>query len=242
MKPVIDIHSHILPGLDDGCQNREEALVMLKMYEAQGAEAVVCTPHFGPCGNSGADTEGAFRWLKSVPSPVRLCLGNEVLAGCFGPEQVNAPDGPRTLAGTDVLLVEFDEYGSVHTDAETILRTVTALNRSRWNIILAHPERYESLKQQPEICREIVRNGIPLQVNAYDVFENKNESTRSMTQWLLENRLVSYLGSDAHGAHKRPPALSTGVRWIYDHCPEDYADAVVHNNAAKLIAGGTTGK
>ena len=54
-------------------------------------------------------------------------------------------------------------------------------------------------------------------------------------RFLPANQLTEYLGSDAHGEHHRPPKLAKGVKWIYDHCPEMYADAVVHDNAAKIL-------
>jgi tyrosine-protein phosphatase YwqE len=77
-----------------------------------------------------------------------------------------------------------------------------------------------------------------LQINAYDVYENSNPLTVKTTQYLLNNKLVSFIGSDAHGAKRRSPALSAGVKWIYDHCPEAYSDAIVHDNAAKIIKEG----
>ena len=58
-----------------------------------------------------------------------------------------------------------------------------------------------------------------------------------MTQYLLRSKMVSFIGSDAHGISHRPPMVGNGIRWIYDHLPEDYADAIVHDNAAKIIGG-----
>lgn len=236
MKPMIDIHSHMLPAVDDGCRSRAEALEMLRMYEEQGAEAVICTPHFGPCGIPGADVEGAFRWLSAQPATVKLYLGNEVLAGSFDPDKdLGKPGGPRYLAGTETLLLEFDEWEGHHTDTEYILSTVERMLPRVKELIVAHPERYRILRQELPVYERLVSMGAKLQINAYDIDDTKTEETKAVTQWLLENRLVSYLGSDAHGASKRPPMLKNGVQWIYDHCPEDYADAVVHDNAAALL-------
>ena len=237
MKRVIDIHSHILPRVDDGCRNRVEALAMLAMYEQQNVEAVICTPHYGPCGFTGADVNGAFEWLRSRSPSVDLYLGNEADAGYFDGESINAPTGPRTLAGSNALLVEFDEWGSTHVTEEELIKGLSYLDHFFCDVILAHPERYKIVQDNPEICRKIAKMGIKMQINAYDVYETKTDATRILTQWMLENQLVSYIGSDAHGAKRRAPALQSGVLWIYDHCPEDYADAIVHDNAAKIIRG-----
>lgn len=233
MKPVIDIHSHMLPGVDDGCKSREEALAMLRMYEEQGAEAVVCTPHFGPCGIPDADVDGAFMWLSSQPSSVKLYLGNEALAGAFDADNVDELNGPRMLAHK-ALLLEFDEWSGHHESTDNILKTLAYFDHFVCDVIIAHPERYRALQENPALYKDVARMA-KLQINAYDIFDTDILETKITTRWLLANELVSYIGSDAHGAIRRPPALKNGVRWIYDHCDETYADAIVHDNAARLL-------
>ena len=235
MKPVIDIHSHILPRVDDGCPNREEALAMLRMYEEQGAEAVVCTPHFGPCARQGADTEGAFAWLSSAETSVKLYQGNEILLTRYTLQDTRRGIA-RPLAGSGRLLIEFDEWGEfTRTGAEEIVEGLRQLGDSEFIPVLAHAERYGCLQKAPDLFFRIAENGAELQINAYDVCENSSPETVKTTRFLLENRLAKYLGSDAHGAKRRPPRLAAGVAWIYANCPEEYADAVVHDNAAELL-------
>lgn len=230
MKPIIDIHSHILPGVDDGCPDREQALAMLRMYEEQGAEAVICTPHFGICARKGADVEGAFEWLCSVESPVKRYLGNEILLTRYTLQDTRRGIAHR-IAGSDRILIEFDEYA----DPEDIAEGMRWAGDSEYRPILAHAERYRLLRKKPELWHRIAENGAAIQINAYSICEDSNPDTVKAARYLLENRLVSFIGSDAHGADKRPPRLQTGVQWIYDHCPEEYADAVVHDNAWKLL-------
>ncbi len=231
MKPIIDIHSHILPGADDGCSNQEEALAMLRMYEEQGVEAVVCTPHFGICARKGADVEGAFEWLCSVESPVKRYLGNEILLTRYTLQDTRRGIA-RRMADSDRILIEFDEYA----DPGDIVEGMRWAGDSEFRPILAHAERYSLLRKQPELWRRIVENGAAIQINAYSVCEDTNPKTVEAARYLLENQLVSFIGSDAHGEFNRPPRLTKGVQWIYEHCPEDYADAIVHDNAAELIA------
>ena len=230
MKKVIDIHSHILPGVDDGCPNRTEALAMLKMYEEQGAEAVVCTPHFGVCALPGADVKGAFAWLCSVESPVKLYLGNEILMTEDTLEDVRRGIA-RQVPGSDRILIEFDEWE----EEDWIISEVLRAAESEFVPVLAHAERYRNLQDRPELYHQIAEYGAEIQINAWSVREEHREETRSAARYLLENRLVSYIGSDAHGAKRRPPRLENGVRWIYDNCQEEYADAIVHDNAARIL-------
>ena len=237
MKQIIDIHSHMLPAVDDGCPDREEALAMLRMYEEQGVEAVVCTPHFGTCALKGADVQGSFDWLCSVESPVRLYLGNEILLTRYSLQDTRRGIA-RRMAESDRILIEFDEWGNNSSGADEIRDGLAWAGDSEFVPILAHAERYRCLQQQPEIYHALAEMGVEIQINAYSICEDKKEQTRKAAQYLLEHRLVSYIGSDAHGIGHRPPKLATGVKWIYDHCPEDYADAVVHDNAGRMILSG----
>ena len=233
MKKIIDIHSHILPGVDDGCKTREEALEMLSMYEEQNVEAVICTPHYGPCGIRGADVKGTFNWLQSQSRNVKLYLGSEIHDEYFDPEY-DESTGQFRLAGSRYYLIEFEEW-AYNATKERMQFLLYAINHFTGKSILAHPERYRAIQEDPEFCKKLAETGIGLQINAYDVFENNNPVTVKTTRYLLENRLVTHVGSDAHGMRHRPPALAVGVKWIYDHCPEDYADAIVHDNAKKII-------
>ena len=234
MKKVIDIHSHILPGVDDGCQNRKEALAMLRMYEDQGAEAIVCTPHFGNCGKAGADVEGAFAWLSSVESPVKLYLGNEILLTRYSLDDTRRGIA-RRMAGSDRILIEFEEWADYFAGLDEILDGVKFAADSEFIPVLAHAERYDCLKNNPEVYYKIRELGAEIQINAWSVFEEQKESTVAAARFLLEKQLAGYLGSDAHGEFRRPPRLAKGVQWIYEHCPVDYADAVVHDNAARML-------
>ena len=235
MKTIIDIHSHLLPGLDDGCRTEADALAMLKMYENQNVEAVICTPHYGPCGNPGADIKETFERLRSKSRTVRLYPGSEIHDEYFDPDGGES-SGQFSLAGSPYFLIEFEEY-YYRVETERILSRLSGFRRCGRYLILAHPERYSAVQENPAFCRKLAEIGVGLQINAYDVYENSNQATVRTARYLLDNRLVTHIGSDAHRPDHRPPALAVGVQWIYDHYPEDYADAIVHDNAEKILRG-----
>ena len=236
MKPVIDIHSHILPAVDDGCPNFLVAMQMISAYENQGVKAVICTPHFGPCGITGADVEGTFMALQRINTPIKFYLGNEILFTHHTVKDLRNCSA-RTLAGSRYVLIEFEEWEEYHASPEEIKNAMLLLTKTEFTPILAHPERYTAIQSKPELCKLLVDNGVQLQINAYDITENQKSVVRKLTQQLITDGLVSDIGSDAHGM-RRKPALQTGVQWIYDHCPEEYADAIVHDNAADIIKEG----
>lgn len=224
VKPFIDIHSHILPGEDDGCPNKDEALAMLRMYEDQGAKAVICTPQLDKNSKTN-DINRMFEWLCSVESAVKLYMGKEVRLPYCSLRDL------RQLAGSDRILIELDE----HTEASEIKKIVCKVADSGYVPVLANAERYQYLRNDLDLYYEIMREGAEFQIDVNDLREDVDERILETTRYLLEKRLANYIGSDAHGEFYMPPWFVDGVKWIYDHCPEEYADAVVHDNAAKLI-------
>ena len=233
LKSIIDIHSHILPGVDDGASVLSEYLDMIDIYKAQNVEAVICTPHFGPCGYPEADIPGVFTQCSSQTDSFGLFLGNEVLYTDSTLTDLRNKSA-KTLNGTDYILVEFDEWKTYHVEKTFLVESLLKLAQSEYKPVLAHAERYEAVQYDLDICQFLSEHGVLLQVNAYDLFEQKKESCRNAAQWLAKNRLITFIGSDCHGYH-RPPNLLSGVNWLYNNVPEEYADAVVHGNAKKLL-------
>ena len=231
MKLFIDIHSHILPGMDNGCETREEASAMIRAYEDLGTEAVICTPHFGLYGVRGRDEEKAWSWLRSVETSVRFYPGNQILLTRFTLEDLRRED-IRTLAGSKWTLVDYEEV-TFRSKGLDILGGLKWMAESEFVPVLGQPERYPCMQQDRDLLKRIEEAGVYFQVNAGDLFSG-DSGIRETTRYLLENRLASFVGSNAHTAMELEP-VKEGLRWIYDHCPEEYADAVVHDNTAKII-------
>ena len=243
MKKFIDIHSHIIFGADDGAENLAEAVELLKLDREEGAYAVFATPHYGR-ENGYAPDAGLvmqkFELLKEraageVPE-IRLYLGTEWYCAWNLAERVRRREAFR-MNGTDYVLAEFLEYSSVHESAEKIFNNVMELKSRGFMPILAHPERYRALQEDREPLKELHEAGVLLQVNAYDLELNSSFRTRSLAQWLASERMISFIGSDMHGLppKKRPPRMKEGVRWLYEHTDEAYADAVCFGNAERLL-------
>ena len=244
IKRFVDIHSHIIFGADDGAESLDEAVAMLKLDRDEGAYAVFATPHYGSENNNfRPEASGVMRHFelireraaREVPE-VELYLGTEWYCAWNLADRIRRREAFR-MNETEYVLAEFLEYGDTHESAERIFNNLMEVKRHGFIPILAHPERYQAMKQDEERLRELAENGILLQVNAYDLYRNLNPVTKSLAQWLAKERLITFLGSDMHGTRPgaRRPRMTEGLRWLYDNVDEAYADAVAFGNAEKLL-------
>ena len=208
MKPVysetmIDFHTHILPGVDDGSKNLDESLQLLQMEQQQGIDIVVLTPHYYSSQNS---PEVFFRrryqswrllrgaWKPGMPS---LLLGAEV----------EFFDGITTLANlqdfciqrTSLLLLEMPFCSW----SERIIRIVEELNGTGGiQIVLAHVERYLSFQGNAQALKRLRQGSILMQVNA-SFFEGWLSRRKALS--MLDKGMVQFLGSDCHNLSSRKP-------------------------------------
>lgn len=141
----------------------------------------------------------------------------------------------HTIAGGNYILVEFAEWSGANETAENISQRMIALAaEGSYHPILAHAERYRDFQGKEHLYDAMVNAGVKLQINLYDVIENKDAWVQSITQQLLLQQKVFVVGSDTHG-YRRPPAIKVGTDWIKANCDQRYADAVLFGNAKELL-------
>lgn len=134
-------------------------------------------------------------------------------------------------------MVEFLEWGEITEPADVMLRRLKTMRENGIKTILAHPERYQAIQQDWDLAKRIRDLGVFLQVNAYDLFLNKKEAIRNLAQWLAQEELISFIGSDMHGTRpgKRTPRMKEGIHWLYENVDYEYANDIVRRNAEKLL-------
>lgn len=201
---MIDLHSHILPEMDDGSQSTEESLALLRMQARQGVETVIATPHFYPNSESVeaflARREKAFFRLREVflDEMPEIRLGAEVqyYQGISRMERLF----DLRIEKSRLLLLEMPMMRW----NESIVRELLELSsRSCLKVVLAHVERY--LPMQEEIVIErLCANGILFQVNASCFLSFR---TRRKAFSLMKKGRVHFVGSDCHGIAFRPPKI-----------------------------------
>ncbi len=238
-KRIVDIHSHILPGLDDGPGSMEETLRMLETAWAEGITDMIATPHYKAQHRSAPPSvvrkrlEQVRRLAEGNGIPVRLWPGNEIFY-FSGLEEVLEDRRVCTMNDTGYVLIEFHPA-----DRYTYIRN--ALNEVQglgWPPILAHIERYECFAGKPEYAGELHSMGVQIQVNASSVAGEAGMGLKRLTHKLLKEELVDYIGTDAHSSKGRAPMMRKCSRMLYRKYEADYVDAVLYGNAERNLLPG----
>lgn len=208
---MIDFHSHVLPAIDDGSQNVEESMEMLRALKRQGVDTVVATSHFYATHRSPQSyvqhRDAAFEELKQVLTDdcPRIILGAEVLyfPGISHMDEL----GSLCIEGTDLLLLEMP----FTTWSEAMIAEVNEMARShRVQLMMAHIERY-FFKQRVSVWDGFLREGILMQSNA-DFFLPFWEGRKALK--LLREGRIHLLGTDCHNMGDRRPRMDEAVARI----------------------------
>jgi protein-tyrosine phosphatase len=232
---VIDIHSHILHGLDDGATTLEESVAMVRMAAAAGTTDIVATPHAN--NRYGYDPEVVEQKLAEL----RHAAGGAVRIhrGCdfhLTPENIaDALCSPAkySIGGNGYLLVEFSDHMVPETAAEIFGRMLTAGLRP----IVTHPERNLLLQKKLELIEDWVERGCLVQVTAYSPLGRFGKTAKAVADRLLMSGLVHFLASDAHDCKHRPPALAEAWKHVAGEFGEPAARALLETNPAAALAG-----
>lgn len=236
---MIDIHSHMLFGIDDGTRGIEMSLEMLRSAFQQGVTDVFCTSH-----SHGAldKYQKNFQLLQDrvvmENIPITLHHGCEIY--CYYSKShlkttiagVNGGTYP-TLADSPYILIEFDPYEDVDS-IEACVRFIQA-QAPVHKIVIAHIERCMNLCVAWNTIETLRNLGCAFQINAYSLQEESKDAIKSFARKLLAKGYVTFLGSDAHRPDHRPPAVEKGIEYVYANCDKDYADAVCYRNAETIL-------
>ena len=237
MIPIIDLHAHILPGIDDGARNTEEAVRMCQIASAGGVQAIVATSH----GNLGelslTQYKDAYRLLyhelKKNEIPIRLYSGMEIFMNHEAVEKLERK-ALLTLNRTAYVLVEFDfeeELWMVEEYLEMLLE-------SGYIPVIAHAERYRFVQRHPEaVFRWVVRDSCVIQVNKGSFFGVFGKAEQEMALSLLRHNLVHIVASDTHGSERRTPDMSPIFQFLGEVKGSKYRDMVLSENPGRILLG-----
>ena len=237
MEKIVDIHMHVLHGIDDGAKNMEESIVMLQQSAAQGVGTIVVTPHSWAIDSRGIDLVHArFSELKQTASekqiPIDLHLGCEMLVY---PDTVNEciqklKDGSYpTMASSNYVLTEFEPYFSQH-DMEFCIEKISSAG---YLPIIAHAERYEHSTVSG--VKALKALGAKIQINAYSIVNEPKANTRETANALLAEKLVDFIGSDAHRLDHRPPVIRDGIDALPARYSKDYICKILIENPREIL-------
>lgn len=215
MDTYIDIHSHILPGVDDGSKSLEMSLDMLRMAVQDGITHIILTPHNKPWHRHVDHSEVARQvsWLqeKAVQEQINLKLfaGGELYYRSGLAEELEQGLA-GTLADSQYVLVEFEPSA----DYDYIRNGVYVLLMGGYYPIVAHVERYKNVCSKLMRVEELVDMGCFMQVNAGSIMGQYGFGAKQLTKKMLKQSLVHFVATDAHDLIKRTPCLSPCGEYI----------------------------
>ena len=236
---MIDLHCHILPGVDDGADSMDDALEMAWMAADSGVTTIIATPH---CNLPGAGNKNYIsshlkeRFLhlqtciKQAGIPLSVLPGAEVLCTPQVPDLLRQGE-LLTLAGSDYLLLEFffDENLEYMDD---MLHAITAEGLIP---VIAHPERYEAVQRTPHIIERWFRSNYVIQLNKGSILGRLGRRAERTADWILSRGLAHVVASDAHSPAMRTPQMTQLHQYLSEVCAPEYTDILLQANPARIL-------
>ena len=228
---LIDMHTHILPGVDDGAKNEAMTREMLKDAYKNDTRIIFATPHHHPYrGLADKDTlREAYAKTCTIASEIspdlKILLGMEILYTHDTRDELRN-NKLLSLNDSRVLLVEF----SHDADYDYVYKALRDLQLSGYEIILAHIERYACMLGNMEHAYNVYDLGIHIQVNAASITGEGGLKVKKYVKKLLKEELVWCVGSDAHNTDKRRPVIKHAYEYVCRKCGNEYADQIFKEN------------
>ena len=233
---MVDIHSHILPGLDDGARSIEEAVNMARIAVDSGIYHMAATSHGNYYPYSIEQYMDSFGFLQETLAeqgiPLKLYSGMEIFVD---DRAIKLLKGRKllTLNNTDYILIEFDFEERV----SNVLRWIHKIQNMGYRIVLAHPERYIFIQNDLELAFFLEETGCVLQVNGGSLLGNFGKDCQYIAGKLMRNGIVGVLATDAHDTRYRFPDLR--VLWGFMSHNESSVTAklLLSENPSRILKG-----
>lgn len=218
----IDIHNHILFGVDDGPADLETSVQLLRAEVEDGAEAIILTPHYrhGMFDYDLELVEQNFMTLRKYAEElrVRLFLGCEYHVNSDMVDYLH--DGRvHTLADTDYVLAEFEHEAQF----SYLMKHINDLFACGYCPVIAHAERISCLLHNPDRCADLLNRGAMIQINAAGVLGDEGRDAQKFCKRLLKDGTVNLIASDTHDADTRRNRMAECFEYVEDKFGRDYA-------------------
>jgi protein-tyrosine phosphatase len=233
----IDIHSHILPGIDDGAKTLKQSLAMAAAYVAAGVGHVFATPHHivGTAWTLSADTlRQRVRDLQTALDekniPLVLYTGMEIaLHRNLLAELERGTLLPLGKSNCYLLEPPFQPF------QEHLLETLISFKKTGRDVILAHPERIPFFQKNPDRLVRLIAQGILLQVNMGSLLGDFGKKSQKTACYLAEHRAVHFVAADAHGPDVRKPSNYDEWQQLKQLIGVEQVRAIGATNASRLL-------
>jgi protein-tyrosine phosphatase len=235
---MIDLHHHLLPGIDDGSKTMENSVAMAKLAVADGITHVVCTPHAnGKYAYNRESNEVLLAELRNHLAeqnvPLTLGLGCDFHLSYDNIEDAKANPTRYAINARGYLLVELPDYGLPRGLTEVFYE----LQLAGLTPILTHPERNPTLQADMKRLEGWLRAGLLIQVTGDSVRGSMGKNAEKMAHQLLANRWVHILATDAHNVTSRPPRLREARSIVAKKYGSEYAEFLCVTNPKAIYEG-----
>ena len=237
MAGFIDIHHHIVWGMDDGPSRLEKSIAMLMKAHEDGIRYIIATPH-AHAGNSTFNADMFYERLETLnyhceahQLDIRIFSGAEVYYS-EGVVKWLAEGKIPTLAQSDYVLVEFWE----DIPYKVLFDALRGLGNAGFIPVVAHAERYNCLAHQTDHILEIKRLlNVRIQVNCSTILNQKGLRERFFVTWLLKNNAIDYIATDAHDPENRPCCMRACFKELKDRIGANSATEIMGKNQREIF-------
>lgn len=235
---MIDLHCHILPGLDDGSPDLDVSVAMARLAQQDGITDIVATPHLFRGVSQLTDLSLIEKKQKELQSaldrekiPLRIHCGVEIRFSHNLLDEIKKHRSSLVLAGSSYMFIEFPfEYvysGVKDVFFQTMSEGIVP--------IITHPERCSGFITHPEILFELVEMGVLAQINAGSVIGRYGSQIKEAAFLFLGLNCVHFMASDAHDTKNRPPVLSGALRMVEAAAGAEAARSLVEDNPRAVL-------
>lgn len=230
---MVDIHSHILPMVDDGAKSWDIAVEMVKMAQRDGVTHMVATPHanYEYEYNRESHTALLAELQAKVGNGIQLILGCDFHFSYDNIEDALLHNHRYTIGDTRYILVELSDF-SIPPQIANMLFSLTSKGLIP---ILTHPERNPMLQKHPERVTDWVGMGMLVQITAGAFAGKWGRTVQKLANWYAENELVHVIASDAHSTNHRNPVLSDARKVVAKSHGEAFATLLVETNPMAIV-------
>ena len=233
---MIDIHSHLIPNVDDGAKSPEETIELIKEAREAGITDIILTPHY--IINSYEQNAETLILLKdklqqiinSENIKVNLHIGMEVYI-TDNLVEILKQNKILTLAGSKYLLMELP----LNTNVQYLDMVIFKLIEDNIIPIIAHPERYKFVQEDPSKVRELIDSGCLIQSNIGSILGIYGKKAKKTIKYLLKNDLINFIATDTHRKNTIYPLLEKGIKKIEKITGKEKVEELTNLNVQKIL-------